>query len=447
MNISINQSLVTGQSFLTADIAAGVTAIPVKNSETFTTANGLLLIGEIGSGNAELVASITSKTGTVVNLGSATSFIHQVGEPVYQVTYNQVEISRASSSTGSFTVLTTMNLQWSSTNTVFNDTTGTSGSYYRQRFYNTITGVYSDYSTSGVGVAQVDYNNRTAGYLINLVRKSVGNTNLSDDFFLNAINEARKTANTQFGYGRLQEYRQVFEYPVQMLAGTNYITLPTNIDFSDTNRSLICARFARQSIAANIPVSYIDKKEWNMRAYLNRYSWTNGAVTSGATSIVLDSTGDFAATGTLYVATEDPTATIMTVTYTGNNLTTNTLTGCSGVTANISDGVQVWAYSTFSIPYFYTIFDGKLWFERPIPNSLQGKNIFIDYYKRMEDIVFLTDEIPEHYRDLYIDYLKFAIKRRRDDSIGANDEDFKRFINGLSVINGNAYTGQMQIIS
>lgn len=447
MNISINQSLIVGQSFLTADIAAASTSIPVKNTETFTVANGLFVIGEIGSGNAELVASITSKTNTVVNLGSGCKFIHQVGEPVYQVTYNQVVIESSSSSTGSFSTLATIDLQWSALTTTYNDTTGTSGTYYRQRFYNTITAVYSDYSTSGVGVSQADFNNRTAGYLINLVRKSVGNTNLPDDFFLNAINEARKVVNTQFGYGRLQDYRQQFEYPIQMLAGTNYITLPADIDFSDTNRSVISARFARQSIAANIPINYVDKKEWNMRSYLNRYSWTNGAVTSGATSIVLDSTGDFPATGTAYVATEGPTGTIMTVTYTGNNLATNTLTGCSGVTANISDGVQVWSFSTFSIPYFYTVFDGKLWFERPIPTSLQGKNIYLDYFKRMEDIVFLTDEIPEHYRDLYIDYLKFAIKRRRDDSIGTNDEDFKRFVNGLSIINGNAYTGQMQIIS
>ncbi len=62
----------------------------------------------------------------------------------------------------------------------------------------------------------------------------------------------------------------------------------------------------------------------------------------------------------------------------------------------------------------------------------------------MDDIVFLTDEIPEHYRDLYIDYLKFAIKRRRDDSIGLNDDsNGKSFIQGLSIINGNPGTGQI----
>lgn len=451
MDIIVNQSLIVGKSFLSKDLVASSTSIPVENTEQFVVANGLALLGMVGAANAELVPVISSKTTTGLVLGSATSFSHQRGEPISQVTYNKVIIESSTSATGTFTVLATIDLQWSSDKTSYVDNNGTSSTYYRQRFYNSVTNKYSDYSNGGVGVSQNDLGPTTAASLILSVRKAVGNTDLPDEFFISAINDARRIIDTNFGFGRLNEWRQVFEYPIQMLAGTNFVTLPSNIDFSETNRALLAARFARQSVAANIPIKYVDKREWNQRAYLNRYTTVPNQVLSGATSMTLTNSGDFPSAGTVMVATDDPTQLIMSVTYTGNNLLTNTLTGVSGITRNIPATTQVWAYSTFSVPYFFTVFEDnlgvpKLWFDRPIPNGLQGKNLYIDYYKKIEDIVFLSDVIPEHYRDLYKEYLKFAIKRRRDDSLGEDDENYKMFMRGIANVLGNPYTGQTQII-
>lgn len=451
MDIIVNQSLIVGKSFLSKDLVAASTSIPVENTEQFVVANGLALIGMVGAANAELVPVISSKTATGLVLGSGTSFSHQRGEPIQQVTYNKVIIESSTSSTGTFTVIATIDLQWSSDKTSYVDTTGTSSTYYRQRFQNTVTNQYSDYSNGGIGISQNDLGPTTAASLILSVRKAVGNTDLPDDFFISAINDARRVIDTNYGFGRMNEWRQVFEYPIQMLAGTNFVELPANIDFSETNRSLLAARFARQSVAANIPIKYVDKREWNQRAYLNRYTTVPNPVLSGATSIVLTNSGDFPATGSIMVATDDPTQLIMVVSYTANNLLTNTLTGVTGVTRNIPANTQVWAYSTFSVPYFFTVFEDnlgvpKLWFDRPIPNGLQGKNLYIDYYKKIEDIVFLADVIPEHYRDIYKEYLKFAIKRRRDDSLGEDDENYKMFMRGIANILGNPYTGQTQII-
>lgn len=451
MDIVVNNSLIIGQTYLSKDTVAGVLPITVENSEQFVAANGLVVVGAVGTVNAELISTF-SKTATVINLGSVTSFAHQRGEPIQQVTYDKVVIESSTSSTGTFTVIATIPLQWSSSKTSYNDTTGTSATYYRQRFYNSITGVYSDYSNGGVGVSTASYGPTTAGALIMSVRKAVGNTALEDADLISYLNDARRIANTSFGYGRLNEWRHKFEYPIQMLAGTNYVNLPSNIDFNETNRSLIAARFARQSVSANISLKYCDKREWNQRAYLNRYATTSGAVLSGATSITLSSTGDFPTSGSFYVATELPTQTIMTVSFTGNNLLTNTLTGVTGITRNIASGVQVWAYSTFSIPFFFTVFDDpvsgtpRLWFDRPVPAALQGKNLYIDFYEGITDIAYLADVVPENYRDVYKDYMRFSIKRRRDDSIGEDDQDYIRFKNGLDTIMGNPYTGQMNII-
>lgn len=455
MDITVNQSLVVGTTCLSRDHVAGSSVFSVENTEQFTTANGLIVFGMIGTSNAELMPTISSKTASSLTMaliaGSGCSFSHSRGETVSQVTYDKVVIESSTSSTGTFSIIATIPLQWSSDVTSYNDTTGTSSTYYRQRFYNSVTGVYSDYSNGGVGVSQNDLGPTTVGNMILSVRRAVGNTELKDEFFISALNDARRIADTSFGYGRMNEWRHCFEYPIQMLAGTNFVTLPSNIDFNETNRTLLAARYARQSVAANVPLKYVDKREWNQRAYLNRYSITVGSTLSGATSLVLSSTGDFPTTGTVLIATELPTQSIMSVTFSGNNLLTNTLTGCSGISRNIAAGTQVWAYSTFAVPYFFTVFDdqsgvSKLWFDRPIPAGLQGKNLYIDYYKQIEDITFMSDVIPEHYRDVYKDYLKFAIKRRRDDSIGEDDEDYKKFMRGLTTIFGNPYTGQTQII-
>ena len=452
MDIIVNQSLVIGTSYLSKDIVVGTTVLPIENTEQFVTANGLIVLGMVGSANAELIATLSSKTASSITVpATGNQYAHQRGEIVSQVTYNEVIIETSLSSTGTFSVLATIPIQWSSDKTSYADVNGTSSTYYRQRFHNTITGKYSDYSNGGVGVSQNDLGPTTAASLILSVRKSVGNTDLPDAFFISALNDARRIVDTSFGFGRQNEWRQVFEYPIQMLAGTNFVRLPTNIDFSETNRTLLAARFARQSVAANIPIKYVDKREWNQRAYLNRYTTLTTAVSIGATSLSLTNSGDFPSAGTVMVATDDATQLILSVSYTGNNLLTNTLTGVTGVSRAIPATTQIWAYSTFSVPYFFTVFEDnlgvpKLWFDRLIPNGLQGKTLYIGYYKKMEDIVFLSDVIPEHYRDIYKDYMKFAIKRRRDDSLGEDDQDYKKFMRGIANILGNPYTGQTQII-
>lgn len=452
MDITVNQSLVIGSTWLSKDVVAGSSSFTVENSETFTTANGLLVIGQIGSPNAECINVISGKTATVITTSTSCSFAHQRGEPIQQVQYNQVIIESSTSPTSGFSVIATINIQWSAEKTQYNDTAGTASTYYRQRFTNSVLGTFSDYSNGGVGVSQNDLGPTTASSIISSVRSAVGNTDLPDSFFISALNDARREADTKYGYGRMNEWRHKFDYPLQMLAGTNYVTLPSDIDFNETNRSLFQARYSRQGVAFNVPLRYVDKREWNLRAYLNRFSTTSSAVLSGATTLPLANTGDFGSSGTVTIATENPTQSLMTVTFTGNNLSTNTLTGCTGITRNISSGVQVWAFSTFSVPMFYTVFDDptsgahRLWFDRPIPASLQGKNLYIDYYKKIVDIVFMSDTIPEHYRDVYKDYLKFAIKRRRDDSLGEDDQDYKKFMRGIANIMGNPYTGQSQII-
>lgn len=441
--IQVSNTLVyLATTYLSRDIASSTTSLPVDNGNDFANGN-LILLGQLNTENAEKLTA-SGATASSVTTGSS-SFPHSRGEPVQSIMYDQIEISSATSETGSYSVVTTIGFQWTQLNTIYYHSTGTATTWYKIRFKNSSNSVFSDYSDPA---ASTSFGKTTVGYQVMAVRKLTGNTTLDDDFFITAMNTCRRLVDTNYGYGRLAEWRMKYEYPIKMLSGSNYVNLPSDVDFPTTDRSIVNVRYSRNSVGANFPLRYIDKKDWNVRSWQNRYSFTSGATLSGATSLVLRNTGDLPSSGTVYIATELPTQSILTVTYTGNNLLTNTLTGVSGITRAVADGTQVWGTAPFTFPYFYTVFPdetsgtNRLWFECGIPTSLQGRNVYLDYYTTFEDIAYMSDVLPEKYRDVYKSYLKFAIKRKRDDSIGENDPDYKEFINGLQTVLGNPGTGQ-----
>ena len=73
---------------------------------------------------------------------------------------------------------------------------------------------------------------------------------------------------------------------------------------------------------------------------------------------------------------------------------------------------------------------------------MQGFNIFIDYYKKIDEVVDLSQELPEHYREIYKWYLRYAIKYRKDTSLKSTDPDLKKFESLVQALYDNLYTGQ-----
>ena len=216
-------------SYLLGDQVSGTTILGAINGTLFTTTNPYVVIGGFGSDTAEL-RSVSSSTATTVVVSSVTSFAHAQGEPIQNVRYNQVVIESATSQGGSYSVLATVNIDWTNSSTIYQHGAGTATTWYRVRFLNGGATVYSDYSDEA---ASSSFGVTTAGYLIERARSQMGDTTgLTDSFFVGALNDARNLANTNFGYGRMNEWRQNFEFPIQMLAGRNFVTLPTNIDLN-----------------------------------------------------------------------------------------------------------------------------------------------------------------------------------------------------------------------
>jgi cation transport regulator ChaB len=132
----------------------------------------------------------------------------------------------------------------------------------------------------------------------------------------------------------------------------------------------------------------------------------------------------------------------MQIAYTSVDLTTNQLLGVTGITRDIPAGTRVWSRPTISQPIYYTVFDGKLYFDRIIPDSMQGNNLYIDYYKKIEVVEDLYQVLPEHYREIYKWYLRYAIKYRKDNDLPSDDPDLKKFESLVQSLVDNLYTGQ-----
>jgi hypothetical protein len=132
---------------LSAATAIGAGTLPVYNNAGFSNTTNLLLLGQYGDEQAEIVKS-TATTPLSMSLLNPTIYTHNQDTFVYYMTYDQVEFSRSDDNAVSWSVLATINMQVDRQSTIYVDTGGTSTSLWRYRFVNSITGIFSSYSPS-----------------------------------------------------------------------------------------------------------------------------------------------------------------------------------------------------------------------------------------------------------------------------------------------------------
>jgi len=295
------------------------------------------------------------------------------------------------------------------------------------------------------------YPNNSVETVITPVLRAMGvsfdDTRITTEFCLSAIDDARKFTSAKL-YGIRHAWQQKFEHPIKLLAGTNYVDLPDDIDFSETDRSVLAARFLIDNSLAPFNLRYVDKKDWNQVSTSVAGGATTVEAAIGAVTMTLNSVGDFpnSASGVAYIATTDYDEEIEEIAYTAIDLTTNQLTGVTGITRTIPIGTKVWSRPTISQPIYYTVFEDKLFFDRIISDLMQGKNVYLDYYKKIDKVIDLYQELPEHYREIYKWYLRYAIKYRKDITLESNDPDLKKFESLVQALFDNLYTGQTTTI-
>ena len=437
-----NQLDVKTSTYLSSDIAAGVLAIPVDNAGDFTAGAIEVLVGSVGSENSE-IAIASSHTGQSI-VTAATALPHNRGDIVSEIKYNQVSLWSSATIDGTYLEVETKTFFVTQLNTVFYHAAGVAGTYYKVQWKNSVTAAVSDFSAP---MSVTAYPTNSAATIIYPVLKAMGiqanDTRITVPFCLSALDDARKFTEGKL-YGIRHSWQQNFEFPIKVLAGTNFVDLPADIDFTDTDRSVLAARFLIGNVMTPYNLRYIDKRNWNQIAVGAQGGFNQAVVAISGTEITLDSAGDFpdSATGVAYVATNAYDQEIMQIAYTAVDLTTNKLTGVTGVTREIPVDAKVWSRPTISQPIYYTVYDDKLYFDRIIPNSMQGDNLYIDYYKKIADVDDLYQVLAEHYREIYKWYLRYAIKYRKDVDLPANDPDLKKFESLLAALYSNLYTGQ-----
>jgi len=439
-----NELDIKTSTYMSSNIAAGVAAVPVDNTSDFTDgASILLLLSSIGAENAEIVTSTSNTINSFVT--GATTMAHNRGDVVSELKWDQIALYKSATIDGVYAIVgTAKTISTTQQNTVLYDTAGLSTDYYKIQWVNSITALTSDFST----VISVDaYPTNSVASVIYPVLKAMGvsqdDPKITIPFCISAINDARKFTAAKL-YGIRQAWQQKFEYPIQLLAGNNYVALPSDVDFDETDQSVLAARFLIDNILTPFNMRYIDKRTWNQVSFSVMGSNTNGAALTGATTLTLDNVGDFpdSSSGVAYIATTDYDEDIDEIAYTAIDLSTNQLTGVTGIERDIPDGTRVWSRPTISQPIYYTVFDDKLYFDRIVPDSMQGQNVYIDYYKKIDEVESLSQELPEHYREIYKWYLRYAIKYRKDTSLDSKDPDLMKFESLVQALYNNLYTGQ-----
>lgn len=227
----------------------------------------------------------------------------------------------------------------------------------------------------------------------------------------------------------------------QMLSGQWRIAVPTNLRDKNSPKNVISIRCANQ----NRPVVYQDKRRFNQN-YLNVVHSTNPSlISSGATSIVLSSTHDFDTKGSITVANNSVGDGLIIIAYTGNNRATNTLSGVTGVTRNISASTDFWQRAVFGLPTAYTVGgDGYWYFDVPLKIDYDGMDVKDDHYSQIPTIKLDSDTFDEPYYDLYVPWLKWKVKYKKANGKidRMTDPDFQDWLEGVQRVFAQEFPGQ-----
>lgn len=401
-----------------------------------------VLLSNLGAESAEIVISSSHAINDMVV--SATTLAHLRGDSVKELNYDQVVVSYCATINGSYAVLSTSTFQVSQQNTIVFHAAGLATTFYKLQWKNSVSGSLSDYSDP---ISVDTYDPKSVAEIVYPVLQAMGvsenDPKINITFCISAVDDARKYTEGKL-YGIRHAWQEEFEYPIKVLAGSNYVDLPDNIDFNETDRSMLAARFLIGNVLTPFNLRYIDKRTWNQVAWSVMGGETTVVAGIGATTVTLDSVGDFSgsSSGVAYVATTAYSQTLLQISYTGIDLTTNQLTGVTGITRSIPVGTRVWSNPTIAQPIYYTVFESRLYFDRIVPDSMQGNNLYIDFYKKIDKVTTLTQVLPEHYREIYKWYLRYAIKYRKDISLGSDDPDLKKFEDLVQALFNNLYTGQ-----
>ncbi|KXB08827.1 hypothetical protein AKJ59_00415 [candidate division MSBL1 archaeon SCGC-AAA385M02] len=155
---------------LSADVSSSDTSATVENNNDLST-DDYVVFGKPGEELSEIVKITGTSGNTTINFTGGCKFDHSARTPVTYIKYNQVRIYSASEKDGTYSSLSTEDLDIDEEYTGYDDTTGTSSTWYKVKYYNSTTTTLSDYSSAVQGTG---YTSDSLYSMINEVLEEFG---------------------------------------------------------------------------------------------------------------------------------------------------------------------------------------------------------------------------------------------------------------------------------
>lgn len=429
------------KTYLEADVVAGTGSISA-NGVNFAV-DQYVVIGRPGSEKTEIIKlhASTTPTSSTITFASNLQFPHSRGDIVQFIPYNQITPERSTDAGVNYTPLTAVDIRADASETYLQRPSDASTDVYKFRFTNSTAVTNSGYSdpVTATGYAANSVYSVKKRALQQLHEKKTDV--ITDEFLNDSLDEARRIVDMAPGILRWS-FRTSFDTDIgTIIAGRYSLAVPSDLRDANTHKNLLSVRVGRR----NMPCRYQDENDFRQNYYNVAHSTLNGAITTGSTSIILTSSGDFDESGTIDIAAEDVTTGRDAVAYTANNESTNTLSGVTGIqAAGHATTRDVWQNATFGLPTKYTINNGFIYFDVPFGDDIAGENIYSSYYKTLTAVNSDSDLLDEPFYDLYTPYLKWKIKNlKAGGKLDAeSDGDYKEFQTGLALLVGQEIGGQ-----
>ena len=411
--LALNDFLVYGRpkTYLNASIAAAVGSITVFTIAGFAVGNYYVLIGDIGSGNAELVKihASTAPTGNTITLAANTVNAHDANEPVYFCLFNQWDFYNAATiagtkvATGIGKKAIDPTRKW----TICPDATNTSGYAFVQPYNAAATSTPYGATTFSAAAPYANADWNTVEYICNEALRETGkeydDKRLTPDYLISQINEClrdirrgkKKLSWTQsYAYDLGQTARGVFRY-----------SLPTDIQDKYTFGMIEGIRLGgEKDLILVTPEEFFNETMRDVH-----FTQVRTAAIAGGITLEIDNSYDFAESGSIVVGDNTITYTGVTRSATAGVLTGIPASGTGAIVDSIAVDDFIFQDATEGQPVYATIYNGYLWIYE-LPNATwDNYNIKIDYFKTITKIDDMADTVDYIQYDLIKDWLKWKI--------------------------------------
>ena len=408
------------KTYLSGDEAAAQTVLSVL-SETNFSANEFIIIGTPGTEQCEIRKISSTATGAIT-VTAAITYAHNQGTLITFIPFDQIEVFSAASSGGIFASLSVVDIRIDSLETFYPRTTDASTIYYKARFKNTQDTTYSDYSDE-VASTGFAYNSvfSVKKRAMDQLTEKVGLL-ITDEFLDDSLWEARREFDNQF---KRLSFRTSFNYDAANLVEGQYsFAVPATLRNPDSPQNILAIRIG--SVGRDL--SYMDKREFNSQYLSTKHTIVSTQPSVGQTTLVVANVRDLDDSGSIKVGVD-------TITYTSKTNSTNTLNGIpasstGSITVDHAVGIDVWQNVSYGEPQRYTILEDTIFFDVPVDSTLEGDNVFMDFYRTLPDKDSDADILDEPDVDMFVSYLKVSIKNKKDKGKlnFSKDSDYQNYV-------------------